>query len=102
MNRYAGDAALAQLMESRSEIERELGQPLIWNPNPEASDKVIVLQREADIRVKDRWAEYLQWMVQSTVSMRRVFAPRVRSLQVEVVSPASPSTEPPGASGPNA
>jgi hypothetical protein len=97
MNRYAGDAALAQLMESRSEIERELGQPLVWNPNPEASDKVIVLQREADIRVKDRWAEYLQWMVQSTVSMRRVFAPRVRSLQVEAVSPASPSTEPPGA-----
>jgi len=97
MNRYGGDAALAQLLESRSEIERELGQPLVWNPNAEASDKVILLQREADIRVKNRWAEYLQWMVQSTVSMRRVFAPRVRSLQVEAVSPASPSTEPAGA-----
>lgn len=54
MNRLGGDAALAQLMESRSEIERELGQPLVWNPNPEASDKVIALQREADIRVKER------------------------------------------------
>jgi hypothetical protein len=97
MNRFGGDAGLAQLMESRSEIERELGQPLVWNPNPEASDKVVVLQREADIRVKERWAEYLQWMVQSTVNMRGVFAPRVRGLQVETASPASPSTEPGGA-----
>lgn len=97
MNRFGGEAALAYLMASKSEIERELGQPLVWNPNPEASDKVIVLQRKADLRVKEQWAEYLQWMVQSTVSMRRVFAPRVRSLQVETVSPASPSTEPAGA-----
>jgi len=97
MNRFGGEAALAYLMESRSEIERELGQPLVWNPNPEASDKTIVLQRKADLRVKEQWAEYLQWMVQSTVNMRRVFAPRVRSLQMETVSPASPSTEPAGA-----
>jgi Domain of unknown function (DUF4268) len=93
MNRYGGDD-LAQLMESRAEIEGELGESLTWNPNPEASDKVIVLQRAADIRAKDRWPEYLQWMVQSTIKVRRVFAPRVRALQVELASPASAGTEP--------
>ena len=29
-----------QLLESREEIEKAVGEPLLWNPNPEASDKV--------------------------------------------------------------
>ena len=97
MKRYGGESALAQLMESREEIERELGESLTWNPNPEASDKVVVLQRAADLRAKERWPEYLQWMVQSTVKMRRVFAPRVRVLQVEMASPASTGADAAGA-----
>lgn len=88
MNRNGGDNALAQLMESRAAIEAELGESLIWNPNPEASDKVIVLQRAADLHAKERWPEYLQWMVQAAVRMRKVFGPRVRDLQVEATSPA--------------
>ncbi len=95
MKRYGGESALTQ--QSRDEIERELRESLAWNPNPEASDKVIVLQRAADIRAKDRWPEYLQWMVQSTVKMRRVFAPPVRTLQVEMSSPASTTPDAAGA-----
>jgi hypothetical protein len=83
MGRYGGDSALAQLIESRESIEHELGEQLVWNPNPEASDKVIVLQRSADLKAKGQWPEYLKWMVQSTVKMRRVFGPRVKTLQVD-------------------
>lgn len=95
MKRYGGESALAQLMESRAEIERELGETLIWNPNPEAGDKVVVLQRAADLRDRQRWPDHLQWMVQSAVKMRRVFSPRVRNLQVEDTTPAA--NEPTGA-----
>ena len=61
--RSGGEAALNQHLESRAEIEKEVGEPLHWNPNPEFSDKVIVLRRKADIRIKDQWPEHLKWMV---------------------------------------
>ena len=83
MNRFGGDAALNQLLESREEIERAVGEPLLWNPNPEASDKVIVLPRKADIRIKDQWANHLTWMVDAVVRLRKVFGPRIKALQLE-------------------
>jgi hypothetical protein len=83
MNRFGGDAALNQLLESRTEIEQAVGEPLLWNPNPEASDKVIVLRRKADIRIKDQWTDYLKWMVDAVVRLRKVFGPRIRAHQLE-------------------
>ena len=80
--RDGGDAALAQLLESRQEIEKEVGESLLWNPNPESSDKVILLRRNADIRIKDQWSEHLKWMVDAVVRLRRVFAPRIKTLQL--------------------
>ena len=85
MNRFGGDAALNQLLESRAEIEQAVGEPLLWNPNPEASDKVILLQRKADIRIKDQWADHLAWMVDAVVRLRKVFAPRIKALELESV-----------------
>jgi hypothetical protein len=46
-----------------------------------------VLQRTADLRVKDSWPDYLDWMLQATIKMRRVFAPRVKALQLEIPAP---------------
>jgi Domain of unknown function (DUF4268) len=81
--RYGADAALNQLLESRVEIEKEVGEPLLWNPNPEFSDKVILLHRKADIRIKDQWPEHLKWMVDAVVRLRKVFGPRIKALQLE-------------------
>jgi hypothetical protein len=94
MSRFGGDAALAQLMESRDDIERDVGEALHWNPNPEASDKVIVLLRDADLRNRAAWPEYLEWMVQATVKMRRAFAQRIRDVQVDAVAADAPAAEP--------
>ncbi len=85
MNRFGADAALNQLLESRADIEKAVGEPLLWNPNPEASDKVILLRRDADIRIKDQWAEHLKWMVDAVVRLRNVFGPRIKALQVEPI-----------------
>ena len=89
LNKYGAGAALNQLLESRSDIEKELGEALVWNPNPEASDKVILLQHKADLRVKDQWPEHLKWMVDAVVRLRKVFGPRIKALQLELLDDGS-------------
>jgi hypothetical protein len=85
MHRYGAEAALNQLLESRAEIEQAVGEALIWDPNPEAGDKVILLRRKADIRIKDQWPDHLKWMVDAVVRLRNVFGPRVKALQLDAV-----------------
>jgi hypothetical protein len=82
--RHGGEAAFAQLSEWKEEIEREIGQPLQWNPNPENRDKIIAVYRDADLSRRDRWAEYLDWMVNMTRRFRQAFAPRLRLLHLGV------------------
>jgi len=80
-NRYAG-GALPQLLEQKEEIERELGEEMIWNPNPDKRDKTILLQREANLSQRNRWDEYADWMVDRTCKIRKVFMPRVKQLDL--------------------
>jgi hypothetical protein len=82
-SKIGGATALKQLMESKEQIEQEIGTPLKWDPNPGATDKVIVLTRPADLTQKSKWPEYLDWMVNTTVKFRKTFAPRVKDLAVE-------------------
>lgn len=78
-NRVA-DAALPQLEEDRVQIEQEIGTKLVWNPNPDNRDKTITLQRNADIRKRESWPEYCDWLVKQVADFRRVFGPRVKKL----------------------
>jgi len=82
--RHGGEAALTQLLGWKEEIEREIGQPLQWNPNPENRDKTIAVYRDADLSRRDKWPEYLDWMVDMTRRFRQAFAPRLRLLHVGV------------------
>lgn len=43
------DKAMPQLEARREQIEREIGEKLIWNPTPEKRDKIIGLYYDADI-----------------------------------------------------
>lgn len=81
-SKIGGATALKQLMESKEQIEQEIGSPLKWDPNPGAIDKVIVLTRPADLTQRSKWPEYLDWMVNTTVKFRNTFAPRVKDLAV--------------------
>jgi hypothetical protein len=73
---------LEQLRPMQADIEREVGEPLQWDPNPNAKDKVIRLQRSGDIADKAQWPELTQWLVAKTVAMNRAFKPRVQALEV--------------------
>ena len=81
-SKYNGASALEQLRESKTEIEKEIGQRLAWDPNPDANDKVIVAYKDADLSRRDKWPEYLDWMVETTVRFRKAFGPRVKELDL--------------------
>ncbi len=81
-------SALPQLEAERSAIESEIGERLEWNPNPEASDKVIKLERIADLNDREKWPEYVSWMVDITDKFKKVFGPRVKKLNLDQISAA--------------
>ena len=78
--------ALPQLEAERSAIESEMGEKLEWNPNPEAIDKTIVLQRAADLYDRDKWPEYVSWLVDKVDKFKKSFGPRVKNLNLDRVS----------------
>ena len=74
------DQALPQLGAQRKEIEAEIGEPLQWDPNPDKQDKIIMLDRVADLDDRSKWDEYVSWLVDHVDKFRKVFGPRVKAL----------------------
>lgn len=83
-NRW-GDTAFAHLMADKQQIEREIGIPLDWNPNPDKRDKIIRLRRNANIRDKSQWDDYLDWLENYVIKFRKTFAHRVRQLSLDEI-----------------
>ena len=84
-HKYNAEAALAQLFTQKEEIEDEIGERLLWNPNEDTRDKIIAIYREADLRRRDKWHEYLDWMADMISRFRKAFMPRVKMLNLEVL-----------------
>ncbi len=80
-NKIASEA-LPQLMAERQAIEMEIGEPLEWNPNENAIDKIILLDRDADLTLRDKWPEYLNWLVERVSRFKKAFEPRIRKLKI--------------------
>ena len=83
--KYNADAALSQLLEHKDEIETEIGETLLWNPNPSATDKVIAIYRDADLNRRDHWNEYCDWLVDMTRRFREAFSSKVRDLALDEI-----------------
>jgi Domain of unknown function (DUF4268) len=76
------DLALPQLEAMKNEIEAEIGEPLKWNPNPNKLDKIIVLDRPANLDDHSQWNEYISWLVERVNKFRKAFGPRVKNLDL--------------------
>jgi hypothetical protein len=74
--------ALPQLEAQRQKIEQEIGEPLQWNPYPEKQDKIIVLDRAADLDDRTQWDGYVSWLVDRVDKFRKAFGPRVKALKL--------------------
>lgn len=60
--------------QNKSIIETEIGHELIWNPNPDNRDKVIVLPRHFDLDNEIDWNTALEWLVEKTLKFKKVFS----------------------------
>jgi hypothetical protein len=85
MRGYIADQALGQLLKEKDAIEKEIGEQLKWNPHPEKSDKTILLDRPADLSIKEKWPEYLDWLVEKTIQFRNAFGPRLKKMDLSRV-----------------
>lgn len=68
------DTMLPFLESKKDEIESSIGQKLIWNPNPDNRDKVIILQHTTDFEDEKKLDESLNWLVDYTVKFRETFS----------------------------
>lgn len=82
MHNKIAEPAMEQLLLDKANIEKEIGSPLRWNPNPEKRDKIISLVRDADLSNRDAWPEYVDWLVDMTSRFRTTFMPRVKNLDL--------------------
>jgi hypothetical protein len=68
------------LEASRDQIEKELGEPLVWHASADARQRKVYLRRSADIRDHASWPELDAWLKTKLETLHRVFAPRVKQL----------------------
>ena len=68
------DTMLPFLESKKDEIETSIGQKLIWNPNPDNRDKVIILQHTTDFEDEKKLDESLNWLVDYTIKFREAFS----------------------------
>lgn len=68
------DTMLPFLESKKDEIESSIGQKLIWNPNPDNRDKVIILQHTTDFEDEKKLDKSLNWLVDYTVKFRETFS----------------------------
>ena len=88
-----GTYADAQLLEQKEDIEKEIGASLKWDASLDARDKIISLIREADLNKKDRWHEYIDWMLDNTAKFRKAFSTRVKMLELDISDEESEDEE---------
>jgi hypothetical protein len=84
------EVALPQLEAERAAIEKEIGEPLQWDPNPDSRDKTIVLDRPADLEDRSKWPEYISWLVDHVAKFKKAFEPRVKKLELSQALSSEP------------
>lgn len=72
------DSMLPFLESKKNEIESAIGQKLMWNPNPDNRDKIIVLEHTTDFDDKQKVEQALNWLVEYTLKFRETFSKLVK------------------------
>jgi hypothetical protein len=72
------DTMLPYLESRKNEIESSMGEKLMWNPNPENRDKVILLLHTTDFKDNKKIEEAIDWLVEHTVKARNIFSKIVK------------------------
>lgn len=73
------DTMLPYLESHREEIEKTIGQKLVWNPNPDNRDKIIVLHHTTNFSDDSKVEDALNWLVEYTLKLREAFIPIIKN-----------------------
>ncbi len=83
----------AQLYEMKDRIEQELGETLVWyNPENRRTCR-IYLRKTVDLHNHDEWPQYHEWLRIKLDTMRKVFSPIVKAMDIETISADSDEYE---------
>jgi len=75
------NAHFHMLFENKSEIEKEIGEPLFWRALPEKKESQARLQLDnADPADKSDWPRQHKWLLEKLEKMHRAFSNRVKKL----------------------
>ena len=70
-------------MKSKSEIEAEIGEALEWCERPDSVQSQVRLTRpDVDITDRAAWPEPHEWIVEKLEAFHKVFASRIKVLDV--------------------
>ena len=72
------DTMLPYLESRKEEIEKSLGETLMWNPNPDNRDKVILLLHSTDFNKTEKVDEAITWLIEKTIKFREVFSKMIK------------------------
>lgn len=76
----------ALLEEHKEEIDREIGDDPIWYNVEGVRNCRVYVRRPADITNKDKWPEYNKWLKDNLETLQKIFAGRVKQLNLEKVN----------------
>lgn len=68
------DYMLPYLEKRKKEIEDKLGLNLVWNPNPNNKDKVVVYSKDFNMDDDAEYAKAVAWLKENTIKMHKVFS----------------------------
>lgn len=70
---------LPYFLSHKEHAEQVIGEQILWDPNSENSDKIIVLYKTFNLNDKENWAEAIEWMTDKTIKFRRVFMDLIKN-----------------------
>lgn len=62
-----------QLQIRQSEIEKDLGEPLVWMALPEKKASRAKVMMLGDVEEKAHWQSYFEWLLREAEKFRSVF-----------------------------
>ncbi|MCR9145550.1 MAG: DUF4268 domain-containing protein [bacterium] len=78
LKKRVAQSAMEILSAQKAEIEKEIGEALEWDSDPEYTHKYISLYKTADLFDEKTWPALLDWMADRVVRFRDAFEKRVR------------------------
>jgi len=79
-----------QLLEQKDAIEAEMGTALQWYDPKNKKVCRVYLRNPLDFRKKEQWPVQHQWMADTLLKFKKVFAERVKNLSDQSINAQTP------------